>query len=296
MLLEFERTAKRILQPLTSPGTRRRIIAARDSAVGLVAGGRSRLPGERQLPGLLIAGAQKAGTTYLDRQLARHPEIGVPLTKELHFFDDRHHRGPAWYGGHFARRGRYRLTIEASPGYMFHPHAPGRIAATLPEVRVVLLLRDPLRRAHSHYLHERRLGFETASTFEEAIDLEPARVEPDLRRIEQDESAVGFAWRHCSYLSRGHYLDQVRRCHRALGRDRVLVLRSEDMYARPAQTVARVVEFAGLEPWVPERFAPNDMAATGGPRLAGATRERLAEYFRPHNEALAEYLGTDVWW
>src|SRR5215216_7751234 len=133
----------------------------------------------RPLPDFLVLGAQKAGTTALYAYLRRHPQIAGPSWKEVSFFDRHYARGESWYRGNFpsrpatwlARRraGAEPIVGEASPGYLFHPHAPQRVATLLPNVRLIALLRDPVDRALSHYHHELALGRESLS-FEEAIE------------------------------------------------------------------------------------------------------------------------------
>jgi len=144
----------------------------------MVASGRSKVRSERPLPDFIVAGVQKGGTTFLYQEMLRHPEIKGSLTKEVHFFDANFGRGVDWYSGMFPRSSPRSKVIrgEASPAYIFHPDGVRRIAETLPDVRLIVVLRDPVQRALSHYKHERRLGFETAATFEEALELEDSRV------------------------------------------------------------------------------------------------------------------------
>lgn len=295
-MVSLERTAKRVLSPATSPAARRRLVALRDRSAGIVARVRFRTHPDRLQPSLIIVGAQKAGTTFLFHQLAQHPNVATPLTKELHFFDDNYASGLDWYLGHFPRADEQaQLTLEASPGYLFHPHALHRLAKDLPGARIVVLLRDPTKRAYSHFLHERRLGFEKVESFSDALDLETERIAPDLARLISHPEETGFAWRHFSYTARGEYLAQVRRCHEIFGRDRVLILRSEEMFGAPRAALADTIEFAGLAPWEPDELAPNDMSATGEPPMGNATERRLREHFASHNRDLAEYLDVTTW-
>src|SRR4029453_7797997 len=111
--------------------------------------------GFRSLPDFMIIGGQRCGTTSLYRYLAQHPAVAPAiLNKGLHYFDTNFGRGKMWYRGHFPsdpykafirwRRGLPRvITGEGSPYYVFPPLAPGRIAAAVPAVRSLLVLRDP---------------------------------------------------------------------------------------------------------------------------------------------------------
>jgi Sulfotransferase domain len=127
----------------------------------------------RSLPGFLIIGAQKAGTTALYAYLRWHPAVLGPSWKEVSFFDRHYSRGEAWYRGQFPnalrlqlverRSGARPIVGEASPSYLFHPLAPERVAALLPGARLVALVRNPVERAFSHYQHEVALGREPLS-------------------------------------------------------------------------------------------------------------------------------------
>jgi len=126
----------------------------------------------RMRPSFLIVGAQRCGTTSMYKTLSQHPMVlPAVLHKGAHYVDTGYGHGPAWYGGHSplrvtARRaapaqGRLPITGESSPYYMFHPLAGPRIAADLPDVKLLALLRDPVERAYSAHAHETARGFET---------------------------------------------------------------------------------------------------------------------------------------
>lgn len=289
---------KRVLNPVTTPQVRRSLISGRDALVGIGATARTRCRSTRPRPDFLIVGAQKAGTTFLYQELLRHPQVRPALTKEIHFFDDRYQRGLEWYAGFFAYSDGHPpvITGEASPGYLFHPHALRRIARDLPDVKVIVLLRDPVRRAFSQYCHERRLGYEQEPTFAGALDLEAQRLDGELERMVADETYVSFPYRHFSYRTRGDYLEQVRRAHELLGRERVMVVASESLYSDGCRVLAEVAAFLDLSPWVPERLGGNDMAAGTSTPLGDDVEGDLRAHFRPRNEALFEYLGSDLGW
>lgn len=289
-----ERTIRRALIPVTGPKSRRAIIRGRNGLAGAAAAVRARL-GRGSLPTFLIVGAQKAGTTFLYQEVTQHREVGGSLTKEIHFFDDNYRRGLGWYEGFFPAA-PMKVVGEASPGYLFHPHAIRRIAHDLPSAKLVVLLRDPVRRAFSQYQHESRLGFEQAATFEEALALEPDRLAGELERMQADEWYVSHSHRHFSYVARGLYLEQVQRCHQLVGRERVLVLRSEDLYQRSGDVLPRVFDYLGLDPPESIQAGSNDMAAASTSRLDKRTEAGLRDFFRPHNERLYEYLGWEEVW
>ncbi|HXS47682.1 MAG TPA: sulfotransferase domain-containing protein, partial [Solirubrobacterales bacterium] len=194
--------------PSLHPG-RRLLGRARRSATHTL---RRTNAGQRPLPDFLIIGAQKGGTTSLHAYLSEHRRVSPSSTKEVHFFDHAYDRGLGWYRAHFQRSAKAPLSLsgEATPYYLFHPLVPARVAETLPESRLIVILRDPVDRAFSHHNHELALGFEDLP-FEEAIEREPERLEGEQERILEDPGYRSFAHQHHSYVSRGRYAEQLER-------------------------------------------------------------------------------------
>lgn len=262
----------------------------------------------RLMPDFIIIGAQRGGTTSLYNYLAEHPGIGAASIKEVHFFDSRHFaQGEAWYRAHFpttirkyvVERARRRsfLTGEASPYYLFHPHAPARVAAMLPGVKLIVMLRNPVDRAYSHYYHEIAGRHEPLPSFEEAIDGEEQRLAGELEKMQADEHYHSFNHRHFSYLARGIYAGQLQNWLRYFPREQLLLLRSEDFYADPRAVFKRTLAFLDLPEVVPqETQAFKQYNETRPPRMLAATRQRLIEYFKPHNERLYDFTGIDFGW
>ncbi|HEU4450781.1 MAG TPA: sulfotransferase [Gaiellaceae bacterium] len=274
--------------------------------------------GNRRIaPSFLVIGAQRAGTTTLFYHLRRHPNITAPRgadprvswVKELHFFDEKFSLGFDWYRSFFPlevtrrihrRRGGEVVAGEATPSYIFHPLAPERVAATLPDVRLVALLRDPIERAYSHYQLMRRTGRETLS-FEEALAKEEKRLAAVAGRTTDDGIARRRGnWRpdhhrrHRAYFARGLYAEQLERWFAHFPREQLLVVRAEDMLADPARIYADVLAFIGVAPWEPEDFTPRNVGAYApiDPEL----RARLEERYAEPNERLNRLLGRDFGW
>jgi hypothetical protein len=256
----------------------------------------------RPLPGFLIIGAQKAGTTALYSYLREHPAIAGPPWKEVSFFDRHFWRGDAWYRGHFPnrlylRRMRTRTGVEpivgeASPSYVFHPLAPQRVAALVPDVRLIVLVRNPIDRALSHYHHEVALGRE-ALRFEEALEQEETRLEGEPARM-LDPRYFSHAWWNFTYLSRGRYAEQLERWLEIFPRERLLVVPSEDLLDRPDETYGHVLEFLGAPPHELDsypRIFSRDYA-----EMDPGTRDRLRDSFAEPNRRLYELMGRDLGW
>jgi Sulfotransferase domain len=255
----------------------------------------------RILPEFLILGAQRAGTTSLYNYLKQHPDMGG-WRKEIHFFDERYWRGLDWYRSFFplelrrrwARaRGRDLVCGEATPYYLFHPAVPTRVAASIPDVRLVALLRDPIERAYSHYMLMRRTGRERLS-FAEAIAAEEGRLAPERERIANDESFRGEEHRHHSYLSRGLYAEQLERWLEHFPEEQLLVLRAEDFGERPAEVYAQILDHVGLRPFEPTGFPAYNRVPYA--RIEPALRLELEEFFDEPNARLVRLLGSRFEW
>jgi len=180
------------------------------------------------LPDFLCIGAQRSGTTWLDRQLRLHPDILLPSDrKEVHYFDRHHDRGEHWYAALFAappgRTDTERLVRgEITPMYLFDPEVPARINALLPEVKLVAMLRNPAARAWSHYGHSRRNSNYTAD-FETFLG--------------ENEQA----------FTRGCYAEQLERYVSLFGRERLRVFVFEEVLADPDRSIAELCDFLGLD-------------------------------------------------
>jgi hypothetical protein len=189
------------------------------------------------LPTFLIIGTMKGGTTSLYRYLRQHPEVFMPERKELNFFVDEYagppieppeernwSRGITWYEHQFAGAERERAVGEASPNYSRHPTYPGvaeRIAAVVPNVKLIYVMRNPIDRVLSHYLHDLSNGREKHS------------LHVALRRDDR-------------YLAPSRYAAQVENYFRVFSPGQVLLLKSDDLLARRAETVRRVLDFIGV--------------------------------------------------
>ena len=247
-----------------------------------------RLRDERSLPQAMIIGAMKCGTSSLHNYLTQHPGVIAPLRKEVHYFDVRFDEGERWYRANFGRVGQPGLNLDSSPYYLLHPLAPQRAHALVPQAKLIVLLRDPVRRAYSHYWHERDKKRETLS-FEEAIAAEPARLGDDEQRLARGEIRQSRAHQHFSYLARGRYAEQLERWWRHYPRERLLVLRFEHLARDPLAVLDRTLEFLGLPSIENVRLEARN--ARKYPPMNPATEERLRDYFAPHEARLQALLA-----
>jgi hypothetical protein len=232
------------------------------------------------LPDFVIIGAQKGGTSFLYHLLTRHPLVEPAARKELHFFDHPEYfdHGAEWYRRCFPRLsaedGQRSITGEATPYYLFDPPVAKRMAEIVPKARLIALLRNPIDRAFSHYQMQVKRGTEPR-TFEEAI--------------EQQDS---------SYMSRGIYVDQLLRWFEFFSKEQMLILKSEDFFERPVETLKVVLTFLDLPDWQPEasELQQRRHSGTYTQKMDPSTRQRLEAYFEPYNQRLYECLDVDFGW
>jgi hypothetical protein len=265
----------------------------------------------RMVPTFIIIGAQRAGTTTLWTYLRSHPDIQGPKPadpkvawpKELHFFDEQFDRGLDWYRAFFplersrerARRsGRDLITGEATPYYLFHPLAAERAAATVPDARLIVLLRDPIERAYSHYQLMRRTGREKLS-FEEAIQAEPRRLARSGESFGGESGArKHHHHRHRAYVARSMYAEQLERWLTHFPREQLLAIRAEDFSVDLPGIYAEALGFLGARPWAPREFKPRNIG--GYAPIDPELRARLEDRFAESNARLEELLGWSSSW
>ena len=257
----------------------------------------------RVLPDMLIVGGQRCGTTTLFKALSEHRAfLGPTMRKGVHYFDLHSEHSLDWYRAHFptragveSRQRQSAATVvvgESSPYYLWHPLTAGRIAAALPGVRVIALLRDPVERAYSAHAHELARGFET-EPFERALELEESRLNGEEEKLRSGATMRSLAHQHQAYVRRGEYIDQLERMAGAVGREHVLVLDSADFWAAPHQHWPQVTSFLGLDD---QEVALRQHNARSRAPMSGELRARLDEHYRPFDERLTQWWGQVPSW
>ena len=234
----------------------------------------------------LIAGVQKGGTTALFDYLADYPDIALPDTKELHFFDD---EALDWaapdYRGYHARLPdpAGRPCGEATPIYSYWPNSLERICAYNPAMKLIVVLRDPVQRAWSHWRMEYARGPET---------------QPFAWCIREGRQRLFAAepWGHhreFSYVERGFYGEQAERLLALFPRQQLLFLTSEDLRRDPGATLRQVRAFLGLKraptPTPREVHVGEVMAYPS--ELTAADVDHLRRVYAADAERLADLTG-----
>ncbi len=257
----------------------------------------------RMLPDFLIIGAQKAGTTSLYSHLAQHPCVGAALKKEVRYFNDHFNEGVNWYKAHFPtlrtrdriakQNGGRFITGEGEPSYLANPAVPQRVMDLVPDIRLIVMLRDPVKRAYSHYQHRFTRNREQRS-FEEVCAADTETLKVGWQNLPQgDLIRLGHA--HYSYLPRGLYYEQLKMWSRVFPMDRFHIISAEDFFTNTQAAYDDVLAFLDLPAHNLESRKRHNVGKYTKP-MAEQTQCDLVEYFRPHNEKLYEFLGRDFGW
>ena len=263
----------------------------------------------RTLPDWLVIGAQKSGTTSLYFYLMQHPQncFALPDIKEPQFFNKHYNKGINYYRSHFPLRSLEFLrslrlsqyqTREATPEYLFHHFSPARAYQLVPNAKLIVVLRNPVERAYSHWNMIRTKGqrVETLS-FEDAVDAETERIQPEYEKMLADP--INFSWsgplEWFSYVERGKYVDQIENWLKYFPKDQILILKSEDFLAEPQKNYFRVTQFLGLKPYEKIDFGTTQVG-TYKSKMPSGVREKLVETFKPYNERLQKYVDWSIDW
>lgn len=224
---------------------------------------------QKNLPHFLCIGAQKSATTWLHHQLAKHPGICMPDIKEVHYFDWFFYRSLSWYGKYFEKCGD-KIRGEITPGYSVIEK--GRIkflARIMPEVKIILVLRDPVERAWSsarfHFAKEKKRRMEEVS-HEELI------------------AHFNLSW----VRQRGDYTTILKKWKEIIPSHNLLVLLHEDLSSDPQLTLNRIHDFVGAED-----FAGADLTARYNVSEEMAMPDDIRAYLTEYYAGMVSELRTE---
>lgn len=227
------------------------------------------------LPSFFVIGAAKSGTTALYFYLRQHPELYLPLEQEPSWFafadqspqftapDDSTPAENVYavtereeYEALYAEARQGERLGDVSPAYLYWPEAPARMADLVPDARIAVILRHPVDRAYSAFMHAMREGREPIQDFRRALEAEPERIAENC----------GLMWRYRDF---GRYAGQMKRWFRHFPRENFLIGTYEEFSRDPASFSRRVQSFVGVD----GTFIPNTDTrhnASGVPRSRGA--------------------------
>lgn len=181
-----------------------------------------------QLPNLIVIGAMKCGTTSLHYYLSQHPDIFMSKIKELWFFNEQHNwsKGIDWYQSHF--RSNAIIRGEASPGYTMYPSRQGipkKMHAIIPDAKLIYIIRDPIARFASEYMHRFTGGLEDRSL----------------------EEVLACNLTYTKYLNKCRYYNQIEQFLPYYSTDKIHVLTTESLKNQRAESLANIFRFLGID-------------------------------------------------
>lgn len=236
---------------------------------------------------IFIVGAQKAGTTALHNFLIQHPQIISSYFKEVHYFDYERYFNSMKDRNNFSHyRAMYptnindnHLMIDSTPSYIFKDYIINRVHKYNPNAKIIAILRNPIKRAHSQYNHQRSL-FGVVESFEEC-----------LRKEDCLDSNIKFS-RNYSYVSRGMYYNQVKALFRLFKKENISILFSKDLKQNTDETLKEVFKFIGIKNiQVSKKIDTNSREY---PTMKEETRQMLIEKFKPDIIKLEHLLDLDL--
>lgn len=249
---------------------------------------------ERVLPAFIICGGMRCGTTALFSCLAHHPELSASRKKEVHYFDLEFHRGLNWYKRQFPTnqtmpKGKERLLFESSPYYMFEPRAPKRIKDAIPNIKLIFILRDPIKRAISQYQKNIRDGRELLP-LADALAAEEHRLDSEEDKLLADNSYHSQLHQHFSYKARGQYSKLLHRYYQNFPSSQVLAINANSLFSKPAKVLHQICTFIGIQQWNPVDF-PIVNQSQIKTNLDSALRQKLEHEFEPYEQELEQLIG-----
>lgn len=239
-------------------------------------------------PDFIIVGAARSGTTSLYQYLIAHPQVlGAKgrKGKEVHFFDIEYKKGSQWYANQFPTKKEGEISGEKSPFYFVVPEVPKRIYSLLPKVKIIIILRNPIDRAYSHYHHNLRYGYENLS-FEKAIEIEDQRINKSFEEF-----------RLHSYLKRGFYAEHLKRWLEIFPREQLKIVCAESLFSFTRGTYLEITKFLGIKPIIPRIVKEHKPMRKGNyPPMNPEIRKKLRIYFEEPNKELFDLLNQGFGW
>ncbi|MCB0754622.1 MAG: sulfotransferase domain-containing protein [Flavobacteriales bacterium] len=247
----------------------------------------------------------KCGTSSLHRTLVQHPNLIASIKKEVHYFDESKNfqKGKNWYLAHFPLKltvwlkqkisGKKHLTFEATPSYVAFPHVAERLKEVNPDAKIIVMFRNPVDRAYSHYFHSFR-PLREKLPFDEAIAAEPDRLNGEFEKMEADPNYWSQSFARFSYLARGMYGDQMERWFKYFPKEQIMIIDSSYYYKNTQKCYNEVLDFLGLEHYEPKGFKKSVYPSYD--KMSDELRQKLVAYFKPHNQKLYDLIGQQYDW
>ena len=248
----------------------------------------------RVLPDFIIGGTVRSGSTSLYYNICEHPSVLEASYDEIGFFDSNYQLGMEWYRSMFPKQKEmdevrnstgFAITGEDTPFYFWKKEVIQRILKNLPNIKIILIFRNPIDRAYSNY----NLGVRTESeklSFEDAIDEEMKFLEENSFRKSIDQKR--------SYLSKGLYDKQIKNWFDFFPKKQIHVLSTEEMRNDPKKTLLKIFEFLEISEYNIKN--PQKQKSANYDFMKQETRQKLLNFYREHNEKFFATIGKRFDW
>jgi len=258
------------------------------------------LPRSRKLPNVIIIGAKKSGTRALLQFLKIHPDVVAP-GPEIHFFDKNYEKGYEWYRNQMPLSTDFQLTAEKSPRYFIQENVPERISNSLPDVKLMLVVRNPVTRAISDYVQGQHKQSES-TPFKDLL-------------FHNRTGTINANW---NAVKVGLYANHLYNWLRYFPLSQIHIIGMESLVNNPAEVMSGVQKFLGLKPLITsENFIynstkgfycfvknstnpePHCLSETKGrphPRLDPTIQQKLSTFFKPFNQQFYKMTNKDFGW
>ncbi|MBO9997409.1 MAG: sulfotransferase domain-containing protein [Cyanobacteria bacterium SID2] len=236
-------------------------------------------------PEFTIVGVMKGGTSSLSHYFSQHPQILPSARKEIDFWSWKYHRGLDWFLAHFPPHPEFERFIagDASPTYFQHRQAPERLFEAFPQMKILVLLRNPVDRTVSHYYHRHRSGFESRPLAD--------AIRANIQQIERGEIHPD---KLDNPVASSLYVFPLQRWTNQFPSEQIRILFSEELFENCHQTLDRIWTFLDLPP---HTLDVAEIRNSGEyPPIDDAVRRELSDFFRPYNRQLEDLLDRPTPW
>ena len=253
----------------------------------------------RSLPDFIIIGTVRSGSTSLYYNICQHPCVLSAAYDELGYFDSNFHLGLNWYRSLFPtlfskwlvkRKKQYAITGEDTPFYIWSPLVARRILKILPNIKLIVLFRNPVDRAYSNYHLGVRAGSENLS-FEDAIQIEIKKLDDSNNKFEQDVEKYTIPR---SYISKGFYSNQLKIWLELFSPEQLIIVSTEDLESNPQETLDKIYDFLKIPK--NHKLIPEKQKIASYPKMKDETRKFLIDLYKKSNDELFTMIGKKFDW
>ena len=269
----------------------------------------------RMLPDFIIIGGAKCGTTSLFSYILNHPQVNSPTLKEISFFEHVSKTNKNWYRSHFPLKKSGIITGEATPAYLVHPFAPERISNFIPNVKLIILLRNPIDRAYSAFNYMVNLGAQITDDFEYVIEQELKRIkileESPINEINEKNFDYTLTF---SYLRHGIYVNYIKNWLKFFPKNQIHIIHTQELNKNTDKILSDVFTFLNLPNHeinfnksnqnIRKIFVQGGKEFDSGKKMNVQHYEKMDEklqkklkkFYEPYNEELFNLLGKRFDW